>query len=263
MKLTLIFLLLSGLFLPSHYLYQTEEGKENNVEVLQEVQREENFGTYRDNSEESQDKSQKEYRAISIPSGEGRDNQTQAIGIPAGESGSIDWLNYFFLSLPLFAFVGWLVFKIKFETISTAEATKIHELQKGNFAKDSRGVALTGKGKDNEEVKQISRIREFMVAEQPYLDPELTIKTMADQLDMEVRELSLLINTYFKQNFYDFLNQYRIEKAKELLKDPQNKKLTILEILFSVGFNSKSSFNTSFKKLSGLTPTEYRQVYSR
>jgi len=67
-----------------------------------------------------------------------------------------------------------------------------------------------------------------------------------------------LINHHMDQHFFDFVNEYRIQKAMNILKDKSKKELTILEILYEVGFNSKSSFNTSFKKYTRLTPTEYR-----
>ena len=60
-------------------------------------------------------------------------------------------------------------------------------------------------------------------------------------------------------HFFDFMNQYRINYAKDLLIDQNRQDLTVLEILYDAGFNSKSSFNTEFKKRSGVTPTEYRR----
>ena len=60
------------------------------------------------------------------------------------------------------------------------------------------------------------------------------------------------------QHFYDLINRYRIEEAARLLTDPEDEKITILEVLYQVGFNSKSSFNTLFKKYMGMTPTEFR-----
>ena len=56
----------------------------------------------------------------------------------------------------------------------------------------------------------------------------------------------------------DFINTYRIEKAKERLLHPKDEKETILEVMYEVGFNSKSSFNTVFKKKTGLTPSQYK-----
>jgi len=62
----------------------------------------------------------------------------------------------------------------------------------------------------------------------------------------------MVINHYLKKHFFDFVNEYRINAAAEILKNPSNNKLTVLEILYDVGFNSKSSFNTAFKKIKGL-----------
>ncbi|MBV6879517.1 helix-turn-helix domain-containing protein [Epilithonimonas ginsengisoli] len=98
-----------------------------------------------------------------------------------------------------------------------------------------------------------------MVDEKPFLDPALTIQDISKEMNVPVRELSVLINHQLGQHFYDFVNTYRIENAMEILKDPSKTKVTILEILYEVGFNSKSSFNTAFKKHTGNTPTEYRK----
>jgi AraC-like DNA-binding protein len=78
-------------------------------------------------------------------------------------------------------------------------------------------------------------------------------------MDLPMRQLSVLINQYLNQHFFDFVNEYIINKAKEILKNPEKKEVTILEILYEVGFNSKSSFNTAFKKHTGLTPTQFRK----
>jgi len=112
---------------------------------------------------------------------------------------------------------------------------------------------------DEEKNMQIDSLKEFMIKNKPYLDSSLTIQNLAEQVGMPVKELSALINLYMNKHFFDFINEYRIEKAKEILKDPTKKELTILEILYEVGFNSKSSFSTSFKKYTGTTPTDFRK----
>lgn len=105
---------------------------------------------------------------------------------------------------------------------------------------------------------KIHHLRTYMKQAEPYLEPSLTVQDLARQLQMPGRELSLLINHHLNQHFFDFVNEYRIEKARHLLKDAAHKSTTVLEILYAVGFNSKSSFNTAFKKQTGLTPTQYR-----
>ena len=97
-----------------------------------------------------------------------------------------------------------------------------------------------------------------MIDQKLYLDASLTMYDLSKHLNMPVRELSLLINHDLDQHFFDFINGYRIRHAMEILRDPAKKEYTVLEILYDVGFNSKSSFNTAFKKLTSLTPTEYR-----
>lgn len=109
--------------------------------------------------------------------------------------------------------------------------------------------------------KKITLLNAFMTESAPYLDPSLTLYDLSKQLKMPAKELSMLINNDLNQHFFDFVNGFRIRKAMEILKDPGKKDLTVLEILYEVGFNSKSSFNTAFKKYTRLTPTEYRRKH--
>lgn len=106
---------------------------------------------------------------------------------------------------------------------------------------------------------QIQQLKTHMIDQKPYLNPTLTIQNLADDLQLPVREVSILINHHLDQHFFDFVNEYRIQHAMGILKDPAKKQLTVLEILYEVGFNSKSSFNTSFKKYADVTPTQYRK----
>ena len=108
---------------------------------------------------------------------------------------------------------------------------------------------------------QILVLKQYMIEKEPFLDPSLTIQQLSNQIDIPVRDLSILINHHMDQHFFDFVNEYRIQKAMSILKDPLKRDLTVLEILYEVGFNSKSSFNTSFKKYTGLTPTAYRNSW--
>lgn len=111
---------------------------------------------------------------------------------------------------------------------------------------------------DNKE--EIEQLTSFMENEKPYLNASLSIRNLAEQMKMNSRELSILINQNLNQHFFDFVNEYRINEAKELLKNSSMQELTILEILYRVGFNSKSSFNTAFKKHTGSTPTQFRKI---
>ena len=107
--------------------------------------------------------------------------------------------------------------------------------------------------------EDLLKLKKYMTDEKPFLNPDLKIQDISKEMNVPVRELSVLINHQLGQHFYDFVNTYRIENAMEILKDSSKSKVTILEILYEVGFNSKSSFNTAFKKHTGNTPTEYRK----
>ncbi|RPE13417.1 AraC family transcriptional regulator [Chitinophaga lutea] len=99
-----------------------------------------------------------------------------------------------------------------------------------------------------------------METAKPYLDPDLTIYTLAEALNMQRHHLSQLINERSGSSFYDFINGYRVEAVKSRLKDPASGHLTILGIAFECGFNSKATFNTTFRKFTGLTPSAYRKA---
>ncbi|MEI6894839.1 MAG: helix-turn-helix domain-containing protein [Colwellia sp.] len=106
---------------------------------------------------------------------------------------------------------------------------------------------------------QISALTHYMQAHKPYLNYLLTLDSLAAQTFMQPRQLSQVINRHFEKNFFEFINSYRIDEAKTLLAKKENEKITMLEIMSQVGFNSKATFNTFFKKTVGLTPTQYKK----
>jgi AraC-like DNA-binding protein len=115
-------------------------------------------------------------------------------------------------------------------------------------------------GRNQDELEEmLPIIIKYMQDEKPFLEPELTLQQLAARLSLKPKMLSLVINEKLGRNFFDFINHYRIEEAKRMLTNPEDKKITILEVLYEVGFNSKSSFNTLFKKYTGLTPSAFKQ----
>jgi AraC-like DNA-binding protein len=110
--------------------------------------------------------------------------------------------------------------------------------------------------------KYLHKLLSFLDREKPYLDPSLTLYDLAEKVSIPPRSLSEVIKSSLAQNFYDFINTYRIKESERLLSDPSSHHKTVLEILYEVGFNSKSSFNQSFKKVTGRTPSQYRSKKS-
>lgn len=131
-----------------------------------------------------------------------------------------------------------------------------------NHNTDATPKGQTIEGVDSGQSQTLEKVRNHMAENEPYLDASLSLHDLARQAKIPSRDLSLAINHHLNKHFFDFVNEYRIKKAKQLLTDPDKRELTILEILYDVGFNSKSSFNTAFKKHTGFTPTEYRKINS-
>ena len=112
---------------------------------------------------------------------------------------------------------------------------------------------------ETEKQQNLNYLKSYMDEKQAFLNPDLKLKTIAQELKIPPRNLSQVINEKLNQNFYDFINSYRIEYAKNMLSNLQDKKMTILEVMYASGFNSKSSFNTAFKKITGSTPSEFKK----
>jgi AraC-like DNA-binding protein len=110
-----------------------------------------------------------------------------------------------------------------------------------------------------ESARMLIVVREVMARERPYLDPELSLYKLAELTDMPPNHLSQVINSQAHQNFFDFVNQYRVEAFKEAIARGAARQFTLMALAFEVGFNSKSSFNRAFKKFTGKTPQQYLQ----
>lgn len=104
----------------------------------------------------------------------------------------------------------------------------------------------------------LNRLKQHLEENQPYMDPDLTLNDLASQIEASPRQLSTLINTELGNSFFDLINGYRIETAKRIFRESKDPKLTILEVMYEVGFNSKSSFNAAFKRITGETPSAFR-----
>lgn len=111
---------------------------------------------------------------------------------------------------------------------------------------------------DEDAVKIYSKkLLDHIRSTKPFLDPDLSLRSLAEQIDIHPNQLSWILNESFGKNFNEFINQYRIEDFKERSKDPAKTHLTLIGLAYESGFNSKTVFNTSFKKETGLTPKEF------
>lgn len=103
----------------------------------------------------------------------------------------------------------------------------------------------------------ITKLDVIMKTDKPFTSQDLTIAALAERMDITARELSLLIKECLGQNFYSFINDYRVEEVKSRLVNPDYKHLSILGIAFECGFSSKSAFHDVFKKITNQTPKDF------
>jgi AraC-like DNA-binding protein len=106
----------------------------------------------------------------------------------------------------------------------------------------------------------VSRLLDCMNTAKPYLNPELSLAQLAEKLAVQPDYLSAVLNSRLGLNFFDFVNQYRVEEFKAQLKIPANRRLTLVSLAYDCGFNSKATFNRVFKRVTGLTPSEYQRM---
>lgn len=104
-----------------------------------------------------------------------------------------------------------------------------------------------------------NRLLDFMNAEKPYLEPDLSLTDLARRMHTNPVVLSQVINTGVGKNFNDFVNEYRVEEFKRQLLNPANTHLSFLGLALDCGFNSKATFNRAFRKFTGTSPKEFAQ----
>ncbi len=103
----------------------------------------------------------------------------------------------------------------------------------------------------------VDRLLNQMTADESFLNPDLSLRSLADQVKIHPNQLSWLLNEKMGKSFNEFVNQYRVEAFMRIAKNPKNAHLTLVSLAYESGFNSKTVFNTYFKKETGLTPKQF------
>lgn len=116
---------------------------------------------------------------------------------------------------------------------------------------------------DTNEIKKYSKeLEQIMMDYKLYLNPDLSLKDVASYLELPGNYVSQLVNLGFQKNFSEYVNTFRVNEFKERVLLEKNKGLTIMAIAYDSGFNSKTVFNTFFKKIEGITPNTYLKTYN-
>jgi AraC-like DNA-binding protein len=142
-----------------------------------------------------------------------------------------------------------------FTELVSIESKEIEKIEITNEKYEKSGLS---KEKADEFYQKLIQL---MDDEKIFKQNKLTLGELAKMLAISSHNLSEVINTKTEMNFFDFINRYRIEEVKREIIKKENDNLTLLAIAMDSGFNSKSSFNTLFKKYEKITPTEYRKKY--
>ncbi len=156
-----------------------------------------------------------------------------------------------------------LIYIIAYNSLKQKEIFPFDVLQRNQIVtlnEDEKSSELKRKIiTDNELMVLIDRLNELMIHQKPYLDSELNLIKLSELMNITSHQLSYVINSGFNENFFQFINKYRVEKAKELISMKEKNYLSILGIAFESGFNSKTSFNIVFKKITNQTPSEFKK----
>lgn len=160
------------------------------------------------------------------------------------------FINTIFLSV---------IYFVAYNSLKQKEIYPVEEKQREELISidDSKTEETKRKLISDEELSKIKiQLEQIMETQKPYLESELNLIKLSEMLSVSTHHLSYVINTGFQKNFFQYVNEFRIDYAKKLLKE--NDKLSILSIAYESGFNSKTSFNTTFKKFTNQTPSEFK-----
>jgi len=182
----------------------------------------------------------------------------------------ISVFNLLFFEAPLNLFMNGFVYLVVL--LTAYHSLKQKEIYPADTKERSEALSLaddTGSDmiqnkimSDEKLVEAKAQLNNLIIKEELYLDSELSLGKLAKKLNLSSHQLSYVINNGFNHNFYGFINKFRVEKAKELLAGKALDKYSIIGIAYDSGFNSKTVFNTTFKKITGQTPSEFKRTCS-
>jgi AraC-like DNA-binding protein len=166
-----------------------------------------------------------------------------------------DWFSYLLLGIFLYyiSINGYNTNPFKKAKLQYVLREK--EEKKSIQAKEEENLQVCEESLELDKLKQ--KLETHMKTLQPHLEPELTLKQLAKQINTNTTSLSKVINEAFNQNFNDFINAYRVNEFVARVNSGEHKKQTLIAIANDCGFNSKSTFNRSFRKMLNKTPIEY------
>ena len=168
---------------------------------------------------------------------------------------------YFKIIFSLFDLIA--IYWIAVNGVIQRNVSSILDKESSILSQDSLAIENDPKkiSKDEDLKTIMEQIDTHMKSTEAFVSTELTIIDLAENLKIHPKRISASINTIFNQNFNSYVNQLRIKKAKTLLTDLSSNYYSIEGIAKEVGFHSKSAFYSAFKKVTGTTPTKYKESF--
>jgi len=158
------------------------------------------------------------------------------------------------------------IFKLDINTIRNNSLVNKNLILKPKKSKQDSTDKIDDKNSEDQSIQDPllitinEQLIQYMENEKPFLNPELNLPELANSLNISRNQLSGIINQLHKKNFYEFINQYRINEVKRLMEDPANKHLKLISLAYDAGFNSKASFNRIFKQMTNMTPSQFNST---
>lgn len=167
-------------------------------------------------------------------------------------------------------FVGIIIYALAYATWNTksVDETELVNSTIDNSTKKTSEYQNNVKNKgrssfilNNEQLSEYSsRLKKVIEVDKAYTENEISLSELSTKINIQPYQLSEVISRTYSESFFDFINRHRIEEIKSRLEDPKSDSYSLLGIAMDCGFNSKSSFNSAFKKFAGVTPSEYRKL---
>ena len=160
-------------------------------------------------------------------------------------------------------FKGLLRYRILEDRIMLRESLKSKlQLNTKNLKLFNDSIETINKNQSEKQQEQFKKLNTFILEQQKYLDPFISLESLSEELNMSSGHLSSLINKYSNKHFSDFINDFRVEQVKKIIMDKAYANYTIVAIGLESGFNSKSTFYSAFKKFTNLSPSQFRKQFA-